>query len=309
MHNNWFAVSRMVFDHYVVGAGQAVKPADPRRGAYSRMEAWLWLIANAAYEPQKVMNRGREVLINPGQLMAAHDYLAQAWNWTPDTVRYFVKRLELTLMISRWCDKQKTARNTNQIQVVTVCNYDRYQVTFQSDPQAISQVFDQAFSQARAKQAPSEHHESNTKQITQEPSPNGEGAFALNSDDDATPFDALKCFQAYNELAQRVGLPVAAKLNPTRRKAILARLKEHDGHPSWELLLANIQRSAFLQGKNDRKWRPTGLDWFLKAANFTKVIEGTYGNGAHADEPEESRVERYARILEEIDQQEQAANP
>lgn len=301
MHNgNWFAVSRMVFDHYVVGAGQPVKPADPRKGAYSRMEAWLWLVANAAYEPQKVMNKGREVLINPGQLMAAHDYLAQAWNWTPDTVRYFVHRLELTLMISRWCDKQKTSRNTNQIQVLTVCNYERYQITFQSDPQAITQAFDQAYSQASTKQAPSAHHESNNKQITPKKDPLV--ADATDEGDDlvlVSHYDALKCFNSYNDLALRVGIPQARNLDPKRKKKILARLKDH-GVESWDLMLAAIERSSFLQGKKNG-WRPPGLGWFLEPDHYTKCIEGGYGNGAHAGAVEtlEETQARYGRIISE----------
>lgn len=116
------------------------------------------------------------------------------------------------------------------------------------------------------------------------------------------PADALRCFEAYNALAQRVGLPLARGLTPERRKMICCRLRDHGGYPAWELILANIERSAFLRGNNDRNWRPTGLDWFLKPANFTKVIEGAYGNGAHGDtlEKPETQSERTARLLREM---------
>lgn len=163
MHNgNWFAVSRMIFDHHVVGAGQTVEPADPSKGAYSKMEAWLWLIANAMYEPKKVVNKGREMELQPGQLMGAYSYLAQQWNWTPETVRWFIKRLELTLMITRYCSTQKTSRYTNQAQVLSICNYERYQITKHDEPQPEQQ----AEPQAHPKRTPSAQHESNNKQIT-----------------------------------------------------------------------------------------------------------------------------------------------
>lgn len=97
-----------------------------------------------------------------------------------------------------------------------------------------------------------------------------------------TPLEALSVFNSYNEIAQEVGLPVARSMTPGRRKQILARLKAHGGFSAWETVSENIKRSAFLQGKNDRNWKPTGLDWFLIEANFTKVLEGGYGNGAHA---------------------------
>ena len=181
MHNgNWFAVSRMVFDHMVVGAGQPVKPADPRRGSYSRLEAWLWLIANAAYEQSKIMNKGREMTLNPGQLMGAYSHLSTTWNWTPETVRYFLSSLERAVMLYRENSKQKGNGNHNQCQVISVCNYERYQITFQREPQAIQEAFEQAKAQANPKRAPSQPQESNTrtqekeKQIAaaaEEPSP------------------------------------------------------------------------------------------------------------------------------------------
>jgi hypothetical protein len=116
--------------------------------------------------------------------------------------------------------------------------------------------------------------------------------------------DALDAFNAYNELAQRVGLPVAQRLSPERRKRIIKRLRDNDGMASWVSLLSNIERSAFLQGDNDRGWRVPGLDWLLKPDNFTKVIEGSYGNGAHA-QPKETELERMQRLMtggEPIDQ-------
>ena len=109
--------------------------------------------------------------------------------------------------------------------------------------------------------------------------------------------EVLAAFQAYNALAQDVGLPVAKSLTPSRRRSMMARMREHGGVESWQALLNNIQRSAFLQGRNDRGWVPPGLDWFLKPANFTKVVEGAYGNGAHAKPHKETEWERMDRLM------------
>lgn len=119
----------------------------------------------------------------------------------------------------------------------------------------------------------------------------------------SSDMDALRVFETYNELAQRVGLPTARSLTPDRKKTIKRRLKEHGGYEAWELVLTNIARSAFLQGRNPRGWRPTGLNWFLEREHFTKVIEGGYGNGAHADDPAgESLQDRYARMMADMDE-------
>jgi hypothetical protein len=168
-HNgNWFAVSRMVFDHYIVGAAQPVRPDDETRGAYSKMEAWLDLIAMAAYEPSKVMNKGREQLLEPGQLMGGVGYLADRWNWSNETVRWFLKQLQMSLMITRFCATQKASRNTNQVQVLTVCNYSNYQLSTYGQPQAKPQPEPQAHPK-RTPSAPQESNNRTTTPTTEEP--------------------------------------------------------------------------------------------------------------------------------------------
>jgi hypothetical protein len=96
----------------------------------------------------------------------------------------------------------------------------------------------------------------------------------------ATPIQALNAFNAWNETALRCGVPQAAKLTPDRQRKIIARLKDY-GPEGWSQALANIEKSSFLTGKNDRGWTVT-LDFFVKPEAFGKVHDGTYGNGRHA---------------------------
>lgn len=46
--------------------------------------------------------------------------------------------------------------------------------------------------------------------------------------------------------------------------------------------LANIERSSYLTGKNDRGWR-ADLDFMLQAKSFDRLHDGGYGNGRHAE--------------------------
>lgn len=123
------------------------------------------------------------------------------------------------------------------------------------------------------------------------------------------PQDALHAFERYNELAQRVGLPVARSLTPERRRALMKRMNDNGGTAAWDALISNIERSSFLQGENDRGWRVPGLDWLLKSANFTKVIEGTYGNGAHAKEGELDKLRRMVDAAYDRQQPRQQQQP
>jgi hypothetical protein len=115
---------------------------------------------------------------------------------------------------------------------------------------------------------------------------------------------AQQAFEAYNDLAQRVGLPLARSLTPERRRSIIKRMRDNGGPPAWAAMLSNVECSAFLQGENERGWRVPGLDWLLKSANFTKVIEGTYGNGAHA-QPKETEFEKIQRLVAQADDHQQ----
>lgn len=129
-------------------------------------------------------------------------------------------------------------------------------------------------------------------------------------EDAATPLVALEAFELYNAMAEKIGLPQARTLTPQRRKSLIARLREHGGIEAWKIALANVEKSAFLQGQNDRGWR-ADFDFLLQAARFTKVVEGTYGNGAHAKGGQsadaapatETRRERIARYIEEAQAQ------
>lgn len=296
---NWFAVSREIFDHSIVGI---------HGRAYTELEAWLSLLAMAQYDERRVMNKGTVVVLDPGQLMAAHGFLAKRWEWTVDKVRWFLQRLSREAMITRYCTMQDTSRRTNQIQIITICNYRRYQATDRGEHQSPRQ----AEPHPNTKPAPSEH-QANTNNLTLKHS-NKE---TIEVKEEAAPLagerlpalfdpallpppaerntDALTVLETYNDLAQRVGLPMATGLTPKRRTAINARLREHGGYVAWESILNNIARSAFLQGRNDRGWRPGGLDWFLKPDNFVKVLEGAYGNGAHAKEGSTARTMRLVR--------------
>ena len=135
---NWFAVSRDIFDHPIIGIHQR---------AFTDTEAWLYLLSIAAYAPTEVENKGGMIVLDPGQIMAAHAFLAKRWTWSTDKVRWYLKRLETEAMITRFTTSKSTeintkqhtnqdtchhtnpntSRNTNQIQVITICKYAFYQ--------------------------------------------------------------------------------------------------------------------------------------------------------------------------------------
>lgn len=88
--------------------------------------------------------------------------------------------------------------------------------------------------------------------------------------------------EAWNETAIACGLPRAQNITDKRRKAIALRLKDVGGFDGWIALLEKIRGSPFLRGNNRDGWR-CDLDWVLKPANLTKIMEGNYDDRKSAN--------------------------
>ena len=87
------------------------------RGEYSRGEAWLWLVENAAWKPTKFDVRGKTVTLNRGQICVSRDQLAKVWDWSSSAVERFLTRLQTEQMIERETGQGRT--------IVTICDYEK----------------------------------------------------------------------------------------------------------------------------------------------------------------------------------------
>ena len=150
---DWIAISRKCADHPVVGMGQPVKAADATRGSFSRYEAWHFLLFEAAWKIKEIDNKGRIVKLRKGELMAAASWLADCWNWSAETVRWFLTRLEREGMVKsvepmvltpsapqakhqakhQAITGKNPKRRTNLVRVLSICNYELYQTIYELD--------------------------------------------------------------------------------------------------------------------------------------------------------------------------------
>lgn len=84
---------------------------------------------------------------------------------------------------------------------------------------------------------------------------------------------------AWNSVAGAVGLAKISALSGERPTHLRTRLKELGSLGEWLSAVNAIRDQPFLFGQNDRKWR-ANFDWFVKPANFSKVVENTYERSA-----------------------------
>jgi hypothetical protein len=109
MSSGYFFVDRGMFDH----PSFAKEP-------FTEREAWVWMIAAAAWKPTRV-RVGRSLLtLERGQLCFSERFLAEKWRWSRGRVRRFLDKLRTEQMVVT-----KTAHETTHI---TICNYNKYQV-------------------------------------------------------------------------------------------------------------------------------------------------------------------------------------
>jgi len=120
-------------------------------------------------------------------------------------------------------------------------------------------------------------------------SPGEEPQPASNGHDQAAVLDPVKAaFDLYNETAKKLELPVAKSLTDDRKKKLRVRLEDDQDLTNWKTALANIARSPFLTGKNDRGWKAS-LDFLLQPSSYSKVLEGVYSgkiNGHALPDPD-----------------------
>ena len=83
----------------------------------------------------------------------------------------------------------------------------------------------------------------------------------------------------------------------TRADQLRARIREH-GEEAVIEAVDRIRNSDFLQGKNARGWMVT-FDWFIKPANFQKVLEGNYDN--RAENESLTGQDKYSKRIDAIE--------
>lgn len=113
--SRWFRVAADIFEHEFFAHSEM-----------SEREAFLWLLAKAAWKDTR-HRVGAEMLPVPrGSLFVTLREICAAWGWKSDfRVRSFLDAMENEGMIKRTANAGKTC--------VSICNYDRYQTPDNED--------------------------------------------------------------------------------------------------------------------------------------------------------------------------------
>jgi len=113
MSRRFGAVAAEIFEHPIVGV--------ERDRAFTKLEAWLWLVLKAAWKDHVARTSKGLVELKRGDVMAGRDHLATAWRWSVKQVRGYLAALESSEQIKKG---QQTA---NGVSIISICNYEKWQ--------------------------------------------------------------------------------------------------------------------------------------------------------------------------------------
>jgi len=250
-----FAVDRAIWDHDIL--------ADS--APFSRREAWLWLVSEAAWKPHRRRIAGKTFNLERGQIAASLRFIASKWRWSEARVRRFLICLKTEGMVDAKTDAGMT--------VLTICNYDSYQrVSLPGDAKAESDT-DAAATQQRRKVEDKEYKED---------------IVYIGSDD--FPSNAFERF--YERYPHKVGKAAAARAFAAVRK---------QRRVTFEVLLAGVDE--YIRTKPpDRAWcNPAtwlNQDRWADRPDFSQTSNGRGSNGArYAGNKREARLDEYQRTL------------
>lgn len=102
--------------------------------AFSKLEAWLWLVVCAAWKPGAVRRSGGNIHVARGQIAATIRGLAATWGWPKIKVERWLAALAGEGMIALGAVTGTRNRTGTRIEksyrqtLITICNYDKYQM-------------------------------------------------------------------------------------------------------------------------------------------------------------------------------------
>jgi hypothetical protein len=96
------------------------------------------------------------------------------------------------------------------------------------------------------------------------------------------PTEIMEVMNAFHEICK--SFPRVRKITPDRQKMVKERLSVYTLE-GIKTVFQNAERSDFLKGRNDRKWK-ADFDWLLGEKNIVKVLEDKYTDGRKEMVPE-----------------------
>lgn len=227
---------------------------------------WIHLLISAAYE-DKVW---RGLTLRRGSLITSMAKLSAEVGLSTQTLRTCIERLVRSGEI--------TKQSTNEFTIITICNYDSYQLVSDTDQQTNNTTIQPAEQQTNhttnQPHINNRRREEGKKVLPSSGEEGSSGCDAPPTPQETVDYERLVLF--FNETTKGCFGKLRHPLGEGRKKHIRARVAQF-GKKALEEVILKAAASDFLKGQNQRGFTAT-FDWLILPKNFEKVLSGNYDN-------------------------------
>lgn len=232
-------------------------------------QRWVWMILSANYDDREVSFCYHRIMLHRGQLAVNLSYLSKIWHVSSQATHKFLVKLEDRGMVTRTVDDKVT--------VITICNYDRYQLKMGTSVEGLvdgadNRMVDQVINQTnKDNKIKTEIEKTSDEVLCQVP---------LELD---MPEAVEKEYISWEKFISFFNTAMRGKTIPKirgyhlaehRKRNIRARIREY-GKDAVIEVVKKAAASSFLNGGGDKGF-VADIDWMMGPRNFPKILDGFY---------------------------------
>jgi len=232
-------------------------------------QRWVWMILSANYDDREVSFCYHRIMLHRGQLAVNLSYLSKIWHVSSQATHKFLVKLEDSGMVTRTVDDKVT--------VITICNYDRYQLKMGTSVEGLvdgtdNRKVDQMVNQTKKdNKIKTEKEKTSNEVLCQVP---------LELD---MPEAVEKEYISWEKFISFFNTAMRGKTIPKirgyhlaehRKRNIRARIREY-GKDAVIEVVKKAAASSFLNGGGDKGF-VADIDWMMGPRNFPKILDGFY---------------------------------
>ena len=232
-------------------------------------QRWVWMILSANYDDREVSFCYHRIMLHRGQLAVNLSYLSKIWHVSSQATHKFLVKLEDSGMVTRTVDDKVT--------VITICNYDRYQLKMGASVEGLvdgadNRMVDQVVNQTnKDNKIKTEIEKTSDEVLCQVP---------LELD---MPEAVEKEYISWKKFISFFNTAMRGKTIPKirgyhlaehRKRNIRARIREY-GKDAVIEVVKKAAASSFLNGGGDKGF-VADIDWMMGPRNFPKILDGFY---------------------------------